>query len=129
MHKGFRGNDNSWSSEGIPEKVCDSIDMKLVDELERFAENCDREKIKLVFVKYPMCYPIVERVSNLNVSDSIIETIADRYSIPVLDYYYSDITKDTTNYYNFGHLNKKGSKLFTNDLCLDLDSLGIFKGI
>ena len=106
-----------------------SIDIQLVNELERFAESCYNDDVRLVFVKYPMCYPIVERVSNLNVSDSIIETIEDRYSIPVLDYYYSDITKDTTNYYSFGHLNKKGSKLFTNDLCLDLDSLGIFKGI
>ncbi len=131
FHKGYRGNDYPWETikMSADSLLHSTIDMKLADELEKFAEECCKEDTKLVFVKYPMCYPIVERVSNLNVSDSIIETIADRYSIPVLDYYYSDITKDTTNYYNFGHLNKKGSKLFTNDLCLDLDSLGIFKGI
>ena len=125
MHKGFRGNDYSWSSNGIPEGVFGSIDMKLVDELERFAENCDREKIKLVFVKYPMCYPVLEQVRNLGESDSIFETIAGDYSMPILDYYYSDITKDSTNYYNYSHLNSKGAELFTIELCRELDSMGI----
>lgn len=125
MHKGFRGNDNSWSSKGIPEKVCDSIDVKLVDELERFAENCDRERIKLVFVKYPMCYPILEHVGNLRESDSIFEAVAGRYNMPILDFYHSDISRDSTNYYNYSHLNSKGAELFTIGLCRKLDSIGI----
>lgn len=125
MHKGFRGNNYSWSSKGIPEEVCDSIDMKLVEELERFAENCDREKIKLVFVKYPMCYPILEHVGNLRESDSIFETVAVRHNMPILDFYHSDISEDSTNYYNYSHLNSKGAELFTIELCRELDTIGI----
>lgn len=125
MHKGYRGNNYSWSSKGIPEEVSDSLDMKLVDELERFAEDCDREKIKLVFVKYPMCYPVLEHVRDLSESDSIFEIIAAKHNLPILDFYYSDITKDSTNYYNYSHLNSKGAELFTIDLCRELDSIGI----
>ena len=95
MHKGFRGNDNSWSSEGIPEKVCDSID------------------------------PILEHVGNLRESDSIFETVAGRYNMPILDFYHSDISRDSTNYYNYSHLNSKGAELFTIELCRKLDSIGI----
>lgn len=129
MHKGFRGNDYPWSSKGIPEETFDSIDMNLVRELERFAEDCYREKVKLVFVKYPMCYPSVEHVRNLRESDSIFEAIARQYNMPILDYYYSDVTKDSTNYYNYGHLNRKGAELFTVELCRDLDSLKIIGGL
>ena len=125
MHKGFRGNNYSWSSKGIPEELGDSHDMRLVDELERFAGECDREKIKLVFVKYPMCYPVLEHIRNLRECDSIFETIAAKHNMPILDFYYSDITKDSTNYYNYGHLNRKGAKLFTIELCRELDSIGI----
>lgn len=131
LHKGYRGNEYKWENDGMLKDsvVNTSIDIQLVDELERFAESCYNDDIRLVFVKYPICYPLVERVGNLSVCDSVIETISKRFDIPVLEYYYSNITKDSTNYYNYSHLNKKGSKLFTNDLCLDLDSLGIFKGI
>lgn len=125
MHKGFRGDNYSWSSNGIPKELSDSHDMRLVDELERFAGECDREKIKLVFVKYPMCYPVLEHIRNLRECDSIFETIAAKYNMPILDFYYSDITKDSTNYYNYGHLNRKGAKLFTIELCRELDSIGI----
>lgn len=125
MHKGFRGNNSSWTSKRIPDKVYDTIDMKLVDELERFAENCDREKIKLVFVKYPMYYSILEHIGNLGESDSIFGTVSGRYNMPILDFYYSNISKDSTNYYNYGHLNSKGAELFTIELCRRLDSIGI----
>lgn len=125
MHKGFRGNDYAWSSKGVPGESYVSIDMKLVNELERFAEECDRENVQLVFVKYPMCYPVTEHVKNLSESDTIFETIAQRYNMPMLDYYYSDITKDSTNYYNYSHLNRKGAELFTVELCHDIDSIGV----
>lgn len=125
MHKGFRGNNYLWSSNGIPEEVCDSIDMRLVGELERLAENCDGEKTRLVFVKYPMCYPILEHVANLRESDSIFEMIAVKHNLPILDFYHSDISEDSTNYYNYSHLNSKGADLFTIELCRKLDSIGI----
>ena len=125
MYKGFRGNNYPWSSDGIPEEMCATVDMKSVEELERFAEDCFRENVKLVFVKYPVCYPLAFKVRNLSESDSIFEAIGKEYNIPVLEYYYSDVTYDSTNYYNYTHLNKKGAALFTTELCHDLDSIGI----
>ena len=131
FHKGYRGNEYDWNSSGVllDSVMSSSIDMRLAVDLDRFAKNCCKEDVKLVFVKYPICYPVVERVENLHQSDSIIEAISKKYNIPVLDYYYSDITKDATNYYNYTHLNKKGSELFTMELCHDLDSLAIVSGL
>lgn len=130
LYKGFRGNDYSWETTGMLQDSLKSvIDENQVRELEDFAEDCRKEGIALVFVKYPVCYPIVERVSNLRVTDSIFETIAKRYQVPVLDYYHADITQATSNYYNYNHLNKRGAELFTTELCHDLDSLGILSGL
>ena len=130
LHKGFRGNDYSWETTGVLQDSLKSvIDENQVRELENFAEDCRKEGIALVFVKYPVCYPIVERVSNLRVTDSIFDAIAKRNNVSVLDYYHAAITKDRSNYYNYNHLNKKGSELFTKELCNDLDSLGILSGL
>ena len=130
LYKGYRGNDYSWETSGMLQDSLKSvIDENQVLELENFAEDCRKEEIALVFVKYPVCYPIVERVSNLRVTDSIFDAIAKRNNVPVLDYYHADITKDSSNYYNYNHLNKKGSELFTKELCHDLDSLGILSGL
>ena len=130
LHKGFRGNDYSWeTTEMLKDSLKSVIDENQVRELENFAGDCRNEGVALVFVKYPVCYPIVERVSNLRVTDSIFDAIAKRYQVPVLDYYHADITKDRSNYYNYNHLNKRGAELFTKELCHDLDSLGILSGL
>ncbi len=130
LYKGYRGNDYSWeTTEMLKDSLKSDIDEKQVRELENFAEDCCNEGIPLVFVKYPVCYPIVDRVSNLRVTDSIFDAIAKRYNVSVLDYYHADITKDRSNYYNYNHLNKKGSELFTKELCHDLDSVGLLAGM
>jgi hypothetical protein len=125
MHKGYRGEDIRWHGGPLIEnsETYSSIDSELAKILDVFAMETSKEGIELILVKYPECYPMVEYVGNLWQSDSIFFSVSNKYSLPVLDYYYSDIAKDKSNYHDYNHLNKKGSKLFTIQLCKDVDSL------
>lgn len=130
MHKGYRGNVLAWQAPSwLGSSLSYPIDKDMVALLEEFVKDISEFGIELVFVKYPAYYSWTQRVENIKVTDSIFETIAAEYDVPILDYYYSGICKDSANYYNFSHLNNKGSELFTKKLCHDLDSLGILSGL
>ena len=128
MHKGYRGNEWNWNRGVVMSKdtlVSASINQESLCLFESFVKMIDKEGIKIVFVKYPIYRPLMEKFIGIEESDSIFASISKEYGIPILDYYHSDINKDSTNFYNPSHLNKKGSELFTFMLCHDLDSLGL----
>lgn len=64
---------------------------------------------------------------SLNQIYAYYREIADRYSIPILDYTYMSLCNDTTYFYNAMHLNKRGSNIFTDSLANDIKKLGILK--
>ena len=130
MHKGYRGNNYEWDRGSILSKdtiVLASINMEAVDLLDSFVQRLCDDGIKIVFVKSPVYQPLMDRFENIEESDSVYASISRKYGIPVLNYYYSDICADSSNFYHPSHLNKKGSELFTRALCHDLDSIRIFK--
>ena len=131
MHKGYRGNLYNWDRSTLSRDtlVYASIEKGAVDLLDSFSKNAIEENIQLVFVKYPVYNPLRQKFCNIHQSDSAFESISNKYQIPILDYYYSSISMDSTNYYNPSHLNKKGSEVFTFKLCHDLESLGILETI
>ena len=127
MHKGYRGNDYVW--EVAPLSLVDQTkvefcDMTVAEKLDSFVQRTCNEDVNVVFVKSPV-YESFYEISDAHISDSIFNSIAIHYCIPVLDYYSCEICNDSSNFYNYTHLNKKGSELFTKELCRDLDSLGI----
>jgi hypothetical protein len=122
MHKGYRGNNYLWDS-GILSKdtlISFSYNEESVKQLDMFVRYSIEEGIKIIFVKYPFYAPIRYKFNCINQSDSIFEAISEKYNIPIIDYYYTSISMDSTNYYNPTHLNKKGSNIFTRNLCRDL---------
>ncbi len=129
IYKGYRGNDYLWQPKEQLNKdsqigVCEVSDLKKAEELGTFVREACEEGVKVVLVKSPVCSSFYQ-ISDTHVSDSVFEGIADRCQVAVLNYYMSDVSKDSTNFYNYTHLNKKGSELFTRELCHDLDSLGV----
>lgn len=130
MHKGYRGDNSNWDEGpilGADTMVEITPDPRAIALLDSFAKcTCD-EGIGLVFVKSPVYEPLLSKISNVNESDLIFEKIAERYQIPILDYYHSVVSQDKTNFMTPGHLNKKGSEIFTMQLCHDLDSLGALR--
>lgn len=128
MHKGYRGDNTKWDAGPIVHSdtmVEIGADQRAVELLDTFAKRMREEGIKLVFVKSPIYSLLLEKISDVWKSDSIFNQIAEQYQVPVLDYYFSSVSSDSTNFMTPGHLNKKGSELFTMELCRDLDSLGV----
>lgn len=127
MHKGYRGNDAEWDQASLQ---CDTtfnveIDRNVVNQIDCFVKRSAEEGIQVVFVKSPVYRPLFDHFIGINQSDSIFSSIALNNNIPILDYYYSPIGLDSTNFYNPSHLNTKGSRIFTSELCMDLkDILG-----
>ena len=128
MYKGYRGNEYEWE-EGrvlpIDTLISASIDKEAAGLLDSFVQRLCNEGVKVVFVKSPVYQPLMEKFENIQESDSVFASISNRYGIPVLSYYYSNICFDKSYFYNPSHLNKKGSEYFTLSLCYDLDSLGV----
>lgn len=127
MHKGYRGNEYEWNRGTLSMDTVFTvhIDKQAVMLFDSFSKQLKEDGIEVVYVKSPVYYQLITKIANIGQVDSIFDAISKKYSIPIFDYYYSDISKDSTYFYNPGHLNKKGSELFTTMLCKDLDSLGI----
>lgn len=68
----------------------------------------------------PMYYGAKEKCTQLELMYTTYKRLSQKYNIPLLDYTFSEISKDTTNFYNATHLNKKGSELFSKELANDL---------
>ncbi len=131
MYKGYRGNDYAWNVAPLPmagTPIAESCDMDIARKMNLFVEQARKEGEKVVFVKSPVFEPFYQ-VSDVHTSDSVFTAIATMCSVPILNYYSCDISFDSSNFYNYTHLNKKGSELFTMKLCHDLDSLGLVGGL
>lgn len=125
MHKGYRGNNFAWDRASLKEDMVRpvEIDWDVVPQLDGFVKQSSDEGIQVVFVKSPVYRPLMDHFSGIAITDSIYTSIADRYHVPILDYYYSLIGLDSTNFCNPSHLNKKGAELFTTELCEDLKGI------
>ncbi len=56
---------------------------------------------------------------------SLYQNYAAKYDIPLLDYSNHPICFDKAYFYDYGHLNRRGSELFSEILTQDLRNLGI----
>lgn len=128
MYKGYRGNEYKWEEGSVLPNdtlISASIDKEAAGLLDSFVQRLCNEGVKVVLVKSPVYQPLMEKFVNIQESDSVFASISNRYGIPVLSYYCSNICFDKSYFYNPSHLNKKGSESFTLALCYDLDSLGV----
>lgn len=127
MHKGYRGNEYAWDRASLSKDTVFTlpINSESVLMLDSFSKRLKDDGIEVVYVKSPIYFPLRSKFTNLEQTDLVFDSISRKYNIPILDYYFSDISMDSVYFYNPGHLNKKGSDLFTYELCKDLDSLGI----
>lgn len=122
MHKGYRGNDFIWDEASLKDDTIHNIkiDWDIVCQLDDFVNESCSEGVQIVFVKSPVFRPLLNRFTGIAQTDSVFDAIAKRHQIPVLNYYYSPIGRDTSYFYNPSHLNKRGSEVFTRELCGDL---------
>ena len=93
------------------------------DELDLFIAARREESVNVVLCYAPIYIGLTHKVDNLNYVYDCFNEIAHKHGVPILDYTFSDISRDMANFANATHLNKQGSELFTKELCNDLDSL------
>lgn len=129
LTKGYRGETLPWNGKAL--SALDSIPFLLNDTIARkfdeYLTEVKAEGINIVFVFSPLYIGATEKMPSLNQIYAYYREIADRYSIPILDYTYMSLCNDTTYFYNAMHLNKRGSNIFTDSLANDIKKLGILK--
>jgi hypothetical protein len=83
------------------------------------------EGIKIIFVYTPLYIGATRKIENLKEMHILYQKLADKYSIPILDYTYMGICYDTIYFYNAMHLTKTGAEIFSDSLANDIRRLGI----
>lgn len=123
LHKGYRGEGSVWKPASLSFDTVFSAPTKMADDLDVFVRERKSEGINVILVEFPEYFKLRKKYSNLDEIETIYKSIAQHNEIPLLDYGHTSICNDTKYYYNFSHLNKVGSDVFTKLLCQDLDSL------
>lgn len=122
LYKGFKNKDSKW----------DGTDLELIDKI-KFIPNSETVEIfenyihdvvskgkKVIFVYSPAYCELTAKMENIEEMYAYFNGIAEKYSIPVLDYLHDEICNDTCNFYNVTHLNKAGADMFTLHVARDI---------
>ena len=127
MVKGYIGTDMIWDATEYnkQESFHFEADDRTIRMFDEFLAARQNEGINLIFCYSPIYIGLTNKVDNLQDAYDTFQFFADKYDIPIIDYTYSEISKDTAYFYNATHLNKHGSELFTIQLAHDIDSLGL----
>ncbi len=127
LYKGYGGQNAIWDGKALND--LDSIEFTynkcVKDMFIDYIAQAKRDSITMIFVYAPFYIEGLRKVTNLEESFAIFDSIANEFDVPILDYTYSYLSYDTTYFYNASHLNKQGAELFSTMLANDLDSLGI----
>ncbi len=129
MTKGYQSQTAKW--DGKEFLKIDSIDF-VYNEItyqmfKEYISNVRDEGIKVLFVYAPIYIGVTQKMTNLNEMYSFYQKIAKQYDIPILDYTYMDICRDTSYFYNATHLNKLGAEIFSDSLACDIKRLKLLK--
>ncbi len=119
LQKGYFPIDGEWDSPSIS-SVQFGKEEHFQAIFEQFIEHTSKDGIQLVFVLPPMYYEKVKCVLNLDEMLEYYTDIGKKNDIPLLNYYFSDISMDTSNFTDPNHLNRQGAIAFSDSLAHDL---------
>ena len=113
-----------WPYNGTSsEQVLCGDNPKVYEDFISLLDQFKDEGIPVIFVMTPE-YIAGRDAVQFDEKLAIIEEIAEKYDIPFLNYnveLYSGINEDSSNFSDWGHLNEKGSTLFSQQLAKDLE--------
>lgn len=129
LERGYKGLDRIWDGKiyNTIDSVTFSYDDSSLELFDAFLKEVTDEGIKVLFVYTPLYIGATYKMTNLDEMRTFYQRIADKYSIPILDYSYMDICSDTAYFYNAMHLNRKGAEIFSDSLANDIKRLRILK--
>jgi hypothetical protein len=101
---------------GIKTEVVDSVYREFVD----FVTYCKKENITLILVWAPSLKQYQAQIKDGYNIPGIYSSLAQKYGLKYLNYSNSLICRDTTMFFDYYHMNKKGVTAFDKDLIRDL---------
>lgn len=124
-YKGYIGHDKSWDGTAFNELKSFRfvVDERVMQMFRDFLTARKQEGQQVIFCISPIYIGFTDKVENVQDFYDCYTALAEEYGIPLLDYNYSDISKDTAFFYNASHLNRQGAELFSMQLAKDLDSI------
>lgn len=122
--RGFHPFDYHWGNMGhdVPpfRAICTASGLHILREI---ISSCRKEHIRLILVGSPLYNDYHKIVLNGNSITDSIQRIAKDEGIPYWLYTDCRLSRDTTYFYNFGHLNKTGACIYSQMLANDLKQL------
>lgn len=128
LNKGYLAHNEKWDGTNYLNQ--DSIEFIVNDTtyhmFDSFLQSVTEDSIMVVFVYSPLYFGATKKIRNIDEMYAIYKSLADKYSIPILDYSDLWICNDTTYFYNAMHLNKSGAEIYTDSLANDIKRLGLY---
>lgn len=126
-YKGFRTYDAPYSSKairdiikkhpsGVKTQLIDSVYREFVD----FVAYCKKENITLILVWAPSLKQYQAQIKDGYSIPGIYSSLAQKYGFKYLNYSNNPICRDTTMFFDYYHMNKRGVTAFDKDLVRDL---------
>lgn len=126
LYKGYCGRDLSWDKSLFNDidtvRVADNA--LALSEFDTFIGEVVASGTKVVFVFAPIYEGVTEKIPDVNYMFEMFAGVSNKYEIPTLNYNDDPICRDTLNFYNATHLNRRGAEAFSKKLSHDIDSLG-----
>lgn len=125
MYKGWVGRDEKWDGSAFDaiSKVPFEVNPEAAEMFEEYLAQCKNEGVLVVMVFAPIFIGVTEKMDSVQLMFDTYQAYAEKYGCPALNYTYDSLSYDTNYFYNATHLNKKGAKLFSTKLALDLKEL------
>lgn len=127
--KGYCGRDYLWDGSVLATMDTLSFECNTVA-LSLFTDFIEKELsagVEVLLVFSPIYQEVQDKLANLDEMYALYDSIANLYTLPILNYHTIDFKGDTSYFYNGTHLNRKGAEVFTTKLAHDIDSLGLLK--
>jgi hypothetical protein len=119
-YKGYLPEQQTWQPKVLTKKSLRKIDTEITKEFEAYLMFCKKENINLILVYTPEYIEGQKVTTNRNELFNLYRQYATTYNLPFFDYSNDSLSYDKSLFYDFIHLNKKGSELFTTKLAHDL---------
>lgn len=127
LTNGYEGKNRHW--DGTAFSKVKSIKFNVNDTtltmFDEYLAKAKAEGINIVFVYTPLFNGAIKKMENIEEMYATYQRLADKYDIPILNYWNMDICSDTAYFYNAMHLNKRGAEIFSDSLANDIKRLGI----
>ena len=127
--KGFEGKTDKYNGNNMLKNniFYYKINNEAIQIFEKYLDNCHKDGIKVILVSAPLYVEAKRKIYDFKGIQSMLNMIAIKHNLKILDYTNDPICSDTSYFYNAAHLNIKGADIFSSKLANDISRLQMFR--